>query len=146
MRSLIAIGMAGITWAMLVGGVAGAQQPAPPAGAPASEFGTRAPAPPPPPRPELGLEPTRAPEEVGVREQDFYPSYLIRSRHEPAFVRPFVTSLTPTSRIGLSGWTAPGVPYDTPDATGGVAFGLTIEWGIPQPETKAPEDEPAGQR
>jgi hypothetical protein len=150
MKQLIAIGVAGIAWVVLAGGGVEAQQPAGPAGSPPpAEFGTRAPAPAPAPRPELGLEPTRPPEEVGAREQEFYPGQLIRSKHEPAFVRPFVTSVptsaTSMARIGLSGWTAPAVPYDAPDS-GGVAFGLTIEWGNPRPETKAPEAEPASQR
>jgi hypothetical protein len=86
---------------------------------------------------------------VGAREQEFYPGQLIRSRHEPAFVRPFVTSIptsaTSMARIGLSGWTAPAVPYDAPDS-GGVAFGLTVEWGVPRAEVKPPEAEPAGER
>src|SRR5262249_9227555 len=100
---------------------------------------------------ELGLEPTQPPEETGVREQEFYPGYLIRSRHEPAFIRPFVASF-PTSestaaRVGLSGWTAPAIPYDTPSATGGVAFGLTIVWRIPRTEHKPREPVPTpGQR
>jgi hypothetical protein len=149
MKQLIAIGVAGIAWAVLAGGSAEAQQAGPTASPPPAEFGTQAPAPAPAPRPELGLEPTRPPEEVGAREQEFYPAYLIRSRHEPAFVRPFVTSVptsaTSMARIGLSGWTAPAVPYDAP-ASGGVAFGLTIEWGGPRPEAKAPEAEPTGQR
>ncbi len=150
MKQLIAITVAGIAWAVLAGGGAEAQQPAAPAASPPpAEFGTRAPAPAPAARPELGLEPTRPPEEVGAREQEFYPGQLIRSKHEPAFVRPFVTSVptsaTSMARVGLSGWTAPAVPYDAPDS-GGVAFGLTIEWGVPRPEAKAPEAEPAGQR
>jgi hypothetical protein len=150
-QQLIAMGVAGITWALLAGGPVEAQQPAGQTGnSPPAEFGTRAPAPPPAPRPELGLEPTRPPEEVGIREQEFYPNFLVRSRHEPAFVRPFVTSVntsaTSKARVGLSGWTAPAVPYDWPDATGGVAFGLTVEWGIARPEAKAPEMEPAGPR
>jgi hypothetical protein len=150
MKQLVAIAVAGIAWAALLGGVVEAQQPAGPvASPPSAEFGTRAPAPAPAPRPELGLEPTRPPEEVGAREQEFYPGQLIRSRHEPAFVRPFVTSVptsaTSMARVGLSGWTAPAVPYDAPDS-GGVAFGLTIEWGVPRLEVKPPEAEPAGQR
>src|SRR5262249_936469 len=153
MKRLIGIGIAGIVaCAVLAGGSASAQQPAAPgAPAPSGEFGPRAPAPPPAPRPELGLEPTQPPEEAGVREQEFYPGYLIRSRHEPAFVRPFVgtfaTSESTSARVGLSGWTAPALPYDTPSETGGVAFGLTIVWGVPRPGSKPPEPAPAaGQR
>jgi len=129
------------------GGLAGAQQSSPGAGQ-SQEFGVRAPAQ--RPVPELGLEPTQPTEEKGAREQEFYPGVLIRSRHEPAFVQPFVASVpvsrTSRARIGLSGWTAPALPYDFPDATGGVAFGLTIVWGAPAPEAKAPQPEGAGQR
>jgi hypothetical protein len=32
------------------------------------------------------------------------------------------------ARVGLSGWTAQAAPYDDREATGGVAFGLTIAW------------------
>jgi hypothetical protein len=126
-------------------------QETPPTGAqPGPELGVRAPAP--PPRPEFGLEPTWPPEETGAREQEFYPGVPIRSRHDPAFVTPFVAdvpvSRTTKARIGLSGWTAPAVPFDSPDATGGMAFGLTIMWDVPTGEARAPEGEapPGGQR
>lgn len=148
MRS-IGTAVAAIAWVVLLAGPAGAQQPAPPVGPPpAAEFGVRAPAP--SPTPKLGLEPTHPPEEQGAREQEFYPGELVRSRHEPAFVTPFVTSVpvssTSTVRVGLSGWTAPRVPFDFRESTGGVAFGLTIVWGAPAAQAKAAEPEAAGQR
>jgi hypothetical protein len=140
--------------------LAWAQQPAPtgapavaPPGAPGgTELGVRAPAPPPPPKPELGLEPTRPREETGAREQEFYPGMLIRSEHDPAFVTPFVadvpTSPTRKARLGLSGWTAPALPFDTRDSSGGVAFGITITWDVPVIPAPAsePEGPPASQR
>lgn len=106
---------------------------------------------PPPERPptELGLEPTQPYEQQGAREQEFYPG-LVRSRHEPAFVTPFVGTV-PVSRrsavkFGLSGWTAPALPFDMSEASGGLAFGLTVLWGVPVPEEKAPGGTPAGER
>lgn len=142
------VGTVGVVGCVVAfGGLVGAQQSTSGVDQP-QEFGVRVPVP--RPVPELGLEPTQPPEEKGAREQEFYPGVLIRSRHEPAFVRPFVASVpvsrTSTARIGFSGWTAPALPYDFPDATGGVAFGLTIVWGAPAPEAKAPEPEGAGQR
>jgi hypothetical protein len=135
---------AALAWVWLLAGPVGAQQPPPPP----AEFGVRAPAP--GPVPKLGLEPTRPPEEQGAIEQEFYPGDLVRSRHEPAFVTPFVTSVpvstTSTVRAGLSGWTAPRLPYDFRESTGGLAFGLTITWGGPAAQAKAVEPEPAGQR
>ncbi len=90
------------------------------------------------------------PEETTAREQEFYPTYLVRSRHEPAFVAPFVgtvpVSKSSAARIGLSGWTAPAVPFDSREATGGVAFGLTILWGLPRPEAKPAEPPPVETR
>lgn len=106
---------------------------------------------PPPERPpaELGLEPTQPPEQQGAREQEFYPG-PVRSRHEPAFVTPF-TGRVPVSRrsavrFGLSGWTAPALPFDMPEASGGLAFGLTVLWGVPAPEEKSPEATPPRER
>jgi hypothetical protein len=95
--------------------------------------------------PEFRIEPTMPPEQQGAREQEFFPE-RVPSRHEPAFIQPFVadvpTSRTTRTRVGLSGWTAPRVPYDSPDATGGLAFGLTILWGAPA-APPAPPAEPA---
>ncbi len=105
--------------------------------------------PPPSPPPEFGLEPTMPLEQRGSREQEFYPG-PVKSRHEPAFVKPFVASV-PVSRssavrVGLSGWTAPAIPFDFRESSGGLAFGLTILWGVPTGETKAPPAEPPIQR
>ena len=66
-----------------------------------------------------------------------------RSIHQPAFLRGAVktvrTSKTSGVRVGLSGWTAPRVPFDSQrESSGGVAFGLTIEWGTPLPEPTQP--------
>jgi hypothetical protein len=100
-----------------VGVTAPAPTPAPPAGGP-------------------WLEPTAPLEQRGTREQEFYPG-PVRSRHDPAFVRPFTAtvprSATSSVRVGLSGWTAPALPFDIPQSSGGVAFGLTIQWDVPVP-------------
>jgi hypothetical protein len=123
---------------VLVSGEAGAQSQRPAVGLTAP-----APAPAVPPW-ELWLEPTAPLEQQGTREQDFYPG-PVRSRHDPAFVRPFTTSVprseTSSTRAGLSGWTAPALPFDIPQATGGVAFGLTIQWDVPVREAPSPESE-----
>jgi hypothetical protein len=91
---------------------------------------------------DLWLEPTAPLEQQGTREQEFYPG-PVRSRHDPAFIRPFTTSTprseTSSMRAGLSGWTAPALPFDIPQATGGVAFGLTIQWDVPVTGTPPPE-------
>jgi len=102
-------------------------------------------APPPARPPGLGLEPAQPPEQRGVREQEFYPE-PIKSRHEPAFVTPFVATVPVTrtsgARVGLSGWIAPRVPFDMREANGGLALGLTVLWGVPIEPAAAPE--PAG--
>ena len=95
--------------------------------------------------PELRFEPTVPPEQQLRREPDSYPDEDAKSRYAPAFLSPFVTTVRtgPTSgvRVGLSGWSAVRVPYDIPQATGGPAFGITFEWGVPVEERKAPEPE-----
>jgi hypothetical protein len=115
-----------------------------PAGAQSPAGGLEVTTPPARPAPEFGLEPTMPLEQQGSREQEFYPG-LVRSRHEPAFVKPFVGSVPVSrssgARVGLSGWTAPALPFDSRDSTGGVAFGLTILWGVPVPEAKPPVPE-----
>jgi hypothetical protein len=86
--------------------------------------------------PEIRFEPTAPPEQRGLREQEFYPGE-IKSGHDPAFVRPFVATVpvsqTSAIRLGLSGWVAPGPPVGIKDITGGVAFGFTLQWGLPAP-------------
>jgi hypothetical protein len=43
-------------------------------------------------------------------------------------------------RVGLSGWTAPRVMFDSQrESSGGLAFGLTIQWGAPLPDPDEPE-------
>lgn len=96
--------------------------------------------------PEVGLQPSMPRDQRGIREQEFYPG-LVRSRHEPAFFAPLVATVRMASgvvlRWGLSAWTAPAVPFDTREATGGVAVGLTVVWeedagpgeGPPPPST-----------
>jgi hypothetical protein len=64
--------------------------------------------------------PTRAPE-----DRD-YPGG-VRSMHDPVFIEPMTATVGPT-RIGLSAWTAPGVPFQIHEAPGGAAVGLTIAW------------------
>ena len=78
------------------------------------------------------------------REQDFYPE-PIRSRHDPAFIKPF-TTVIPTGpktgvRVGLSGWTAPAGRGETVlrrEASGALAFGLSVAWTVTV-EEKGPE-------
>jgi hypothetical protein len=142
------VAAAGLVLALV--SAAGAQGPPSPEPQPGTDLGVRAPAP--PPKPELGLEPTRPPEETGAREQEFRPAVPLRSKHDPAFVTPFVADVpvspTTKARVGLSGWTAPAVPYDSKDGAGGVAFGLTIVWDLPAAPAPGPEPEspPTGQR
>jgi hypothetical protein len=128
---------------------AGAQSPPAPGPPPAG------PAPPPVevvvPRPpsEFGFERATPPDRP--REEEFYPERT-RSYHDPAFVsgasRTLRTSATSGTRVGLSGWTAPRVPFDDRESSGGVAFGLTIEWGVPLPAQPEAVPQPAtpGQR
>lgn len=129
--------------ATLVGAGPALAQTAPAAGsAPpgAASVGVDVVAPQPTPR-EFGFETGIPPEQGGAREEEFIPERT-RSIHQPAFVRGAVktirTSNTSGMRVGLSGWTAPRVPYDMRESSGGVAFGLTIQWGAPLPEPTEP--------
>lgn len=105
-------------------------------------FDVRSPAPPPPEGPELRLRATVPPAQQGSVEEWSYtkPGPPV-TPHEPAFVTPAVktipTSTTSAVRVGLSGWTVTPLPVDRRERTGGVAFGLTILWGVPV-EPKAP--------
>jgi len=95
--------------------------------------GVTAPRPSEPPT-EFGFEWGIPPEQHGAREQEFYPE-RVPTVHQPAFLRG-ATKTTRTSRTsgvrwGLSGWTAPRVPFDDRESSGGAAFGLSIEWGTP---------------
>jgi hypothetical protein len=100
---------------------------------------------------DFGLEPALPPEQQGAREQEFYPERT-RSIHAPAFVKSAVTTVrtsrTSGVRVGLSGWTAPRVPFDFRESSGGVAFGLSMEWGVPLPPPGEGPAQPAssGQR
>jgi hypothetical protein len=95
------------------------------------------------PAPEFGFEPAIPPGQGRAREEEFYPERT-RSIHQPAFLKGASTTLrtsrTSGVRVGLSGWTAPRVPFDMRESSGGVAFGLTIEWGTPlqPPEETVP--------
>jgi hypothetical protein len=122
-------------------GAAPAAGSASPPGAASVGVGVIAPAPT-TTRPELGFESGIPPEQGGAREEEFIPERT-RSIHQPAFVRGAVktmrTSKTSGARLGLSGWTAPRVPFDSQrESSGGVAFGLTLEWGTPLPEPTQP--------
>jgi hypothetical protein len=122
-------------------GTAPAAGSAPPPGAGSVGVGVVAPAPS-PTRPEFGFESGIPPGQEGAREEEFYPERT-RSIHQPAFVRGAVktvrTSKTSGVRVGLSGWTAPRVPFDSQrESSGGLSFGLTIEWGTPLPEPTQP--------
>jgi hypothetical protein len=150
MTRLVTTGIAALLSVLYWTGPAMAQQPETPAAppTPTGEFGVKAPVP--RPIPGIRLEPTHPPEEQGAREQEFYPGDPVMSRHEPAFVAPMVadvpTSETSSIRVGLSGWTAPRVPFDDRNSTGGVAFGITILWGAPALPPKATQPEPPSQR
>ena len=132
-RTAVAIGLVGLAVVAWSEARAQPQKPA---------VGVTAPAPTlTPPAAEPWLEPTAPLEQQGTREQEFYPG-PVRSRHDPAFVRPFTASVprssTSRARVGLSGWTAPALPFDIPQSSGGVAFGFTIQWDVPVAETETP--------
>ncbi len=89
------------------------------------------------PRPEF-IIPGQPPEVTRPHEQDFYPD-RIRSRHDPAFIVPFSTTVATgpktVARFGLSAWTAPAGRGDTPWAAreigGWLGFGFSFVWDIP---------------
>ena len=89
------------------------------------------------PRPEF-IIPGQPPDVSRSREQDFYPD-RIRSRHDPAFIVPFSTTVSTgprtVARFGLSAWTAPQGRGDTPSAGreigGWLGFGFSFVWDIP---------------
>lgn len=133
-----------VLWAWPVAG----QAPAPEARGGAVRPGVEVIAPAPPrPGPDFGLEPTLPEAQQGSREQEFYPERT-RSIHAPAFFRSAVTTVrtsrTSGARVGLSGWTAPRVPFDFRESSGGAAFGLTIQWSVPLPEPGEPGPAPIG--
>ena len=91
------------------------------------------------PAPEF-LTPGQPAQLTRPREQDFYPDQ-IKSRHDPAFIVPFTTTI-PTGprtgvRFGLSGWTAPALRGETQlrrEASGALAFGISVAWDVDIPE------------
>ena len=102
-------------------------------GAVGSQVGVVAPQPT-QPAPEFGFEESVPLERGSIREEASYPERT-RAVYAPAFVKSAVktvrTSRTSGLRMGLSGWTATRIPFDDQNASGGPAFGLTIEWGKP---------------
>lgn len=92
--------------------------------------------------PEL-VTPGQPPEITRPYEADFRPDN-IRTRHDPAFIVPFSTTVQtgPNSavRVGLSGWTAPPGRGDLQVAreiTGWFALGLTIVSDVPVEPAKS---------
>jgi hypothetical protein len=87
----------------------------------------------PQPRPNFGFEDVLPPDQAYPREDDH--GERTRTIYRPAFVNGAVrttrTSRTSGVRYGLSGWTAPRIPYDDRDSSGFPAIGITIEWGVP---------------
>jgi len=98
-------------------------------------------------RPPEFVSPGQPPQITHPREADFR-SDNIRTRHDPAFIRPFTTTVRAGSnravRIGLSGWTAPPGRGDVqmPRNAGWFALGLTIVWDVPV-EPARPQASPA---
>jgi hypothetical protein len=142
-----------LTAILLVGGPAAAQTPpapegtsAPPAPAAAGTV-TVTPQPThPQTRPGFGFENALPPEQGSPREDAH--GERLRTIYQPAFVNGAVrttrTSRTSGVRYGLSGWTAPRIPYDDRESSGFPAIGITIEWGVPM-EPPAEPSKP-GQR
>ncbi len=101
-------------------------------------------------RPPAFARPGQPPEITHPREADFRPDN-IRTRHDPAFITPFTTTVrtgpATAVRIGLSGWTAPpgrGDRVIAGEVSGGVfALGMTIMWDVPV-EPPKPTTSPAG--
>lgn len=105
----------------------------------------------PPPEKPPALEfvtPGQPAELTRPREQDFY-SDQIRSRHDPAFIAPFTTTI-PTGprtgvRVGLSGWTAPASRGETVlrrEASGALAFGISVAWDVELKEEQPDKVQP----
>jgi hypothetical protein len=132
--------VAGLAVVFLGAGTVLAQTP-PPSGTPPASPAAPSPtgvgivAPPPSEPPtEFGFEWGIPPEQHGTKEQEFYPE-RVPTVHQPAFLRGATktvrTSRTSGVRWGLSGWTAPRIPFDMRESSGGAAFGISIEWGTP---------------
>ena len=99
-------------------------------------------------RPPEFILPGQPPEISHPQEADFRPDN-IRTRHDPAFIAPFTTTVqtgpNTAVRVGLSGWTAPPGRGDLQlarESTGWFAIGFTIAWDVfVEPET--PKASPA---
>lgn len=146
-RSFPVLSAASLLAAALVGVIPAAAQTPPPAGqapptsgAPAPPVGGVTAPQPAQPTPEFGFERT-LPEQESPRPNDY--GERTRTIYQPAFVNGAVsttrTSRTSGMRMGVSGWTAPRIPFDDRDANGFPALGFTIEWGTPM----EPPAEPA---
>jgi hypothetical protein len=141
-----ALSVAAFLLTVLLGGhTALAQTPPDPAGSPSpvdagGVIVTPRPTTPSPPT-EFGFEPALPPGQ-GVPSEDAH-GERVRTIYQPAFIKGAVrttrTSRTSGIRVGLSGWTAPRIPYDDKDSSGFPALGITIEWGTPM----EPPAEPA---
>ena len=106
------------------------------------EIGVTRPQPVPPFAPEL-IRPERPEGTTGIREQQYYPE-RIRTRHDPAFLRPFTgtfaTGPKTEARAGLSLWTSPIHGASIHSETGGVAaFGFSLVWDLPPSGQTRPE-------
>ena len=157
-QPFLVLSVAGLLAVVLVGASpTGAQTPPPsgaatPSGNPAPPgIGVVAPHPAQPaqpskPAPDFGFEPSLPPEQ-GVPSEDAH-GERTRTIYQPAFVKGAVkttrTSRTSGVRVGLSGWTAPRIPYDDRESSGFPAIGLTIEWGTPMEPPAEPT--PTGER
>ncbi|HLC40780.1 MAG TPA: hypothetical protein VJO34_04025 [Methylomirabilota bacterium] len=107
------------------------------------EIGVARPQPTAPPlAPEL-IRPERPEGTTGIREEQYYPE-KIRTRHDPAFLRPFTgtfsTGPKSEARAGLSLWTSPIHGASIHSETGGVAaFGFSLVWDQPPSGEAKPE-------
>jgi len=146
---LFVLSVAGLLAAVLVGVSPAAAQTPPPAGTSTSSgaagpsgIGVVAPQPTQPskPAPDFGFEPA-LPREQGAPSEDAH-GERTRTIYQPAFVKGAVkttrTSRTSGIRMGLSGWTAPRIPFDDRESSGFAAFGFTIEWGTPMEPSAEP--------
>jgi hypothetical protein len=145
-RSFPVLSVAGLLAAVLVGVTPAWAQTPPASGTTASpgaagSLGVTVTPQPSKPAPEFGFEDALPPEQGSPREGDY--GERTRTIYQPAFVKGAVTtkrtSRTSGMRVGLSGWTAPRIPFDDPQSNGFPALGLTVEWGTPmEPPAEPP--------